>query len=178
MKKFAFDARSISLIAVLTAVTTGLTLIVRIPFAPTRGYITLADVGVYFAAFALGPVVGLIAGGIGTGLADAIAGYPQWMVFSFLIHGIQGLAAGLVGYKTNLPRMVIGFIVGTVIMVGGYFGVECLLYGIGAAAAELPGNAFQNAAGAVVGIPLVFAVRRAYPPINDIGQPRTWKEQE
>jgi len=38
--------RGISLTASLTAVTLVSTLVVRIPFAPTRGYFTLADVGV------------------------------------------------------------------------------------------------------------------------------------
>jgi uncharacterized membrane protein len=178
MKKFVFDAKSISLIAILTAVTAVFTLIVRIPCAPTRGYITLADVGVYFSAFALGPVVGFIAGGLGTGLADAISGYPQWMVFSFFIHGLQGLLAGIPGHRGKLPRMIAGSVIGAVIMIGGYFGVEVLLYGIGAAAAEVPGNIFQNAAGVVLSIPLVYAVRRAYPPIDRIGQAQTWTEQE
>ena len=178
MKKFIFDAQSIALLSVLTAVSAALTLAVLIPFAPTRGYITLADVGVYFTAFALGPAAAFIAGGIGTGLADAIAGYPKWMVFSFFIHGIQGLAAGLIGYKKGRPLMILGFSVGMILMILGYFAAGSLLYGIGAAAAEIPLNICQNAAGAVVGIPLVLAVRRAYPPINDIGQARTWERQE
>ncbi|MCK9170924.1 MAG: ECF transporter S component [Treponema sp.] len=174
--KKIFAAKMVALIAILTAVTTVLTLIVRIPFAPTRGYITLADVGVYFASFALGPVVGTIAGGVGTGLADAISGYPQWMILSCLIHGLQGLAAGLIGRKGKLVFMILGCVTGAVIMVGGYFISEVFLYGIGAAAAEIPGNLFQNAAGAVIGIPLVYAVKKAYPPINEIGKKQTWKE--
>jgi uncharacterized membrane protein len=156
--------------------TTAFTLIVRIPIAPTRGYITLADVGVYFAAFALGPVVGAIAGGVGTALADAIGGYPHWIVFSLIIHGAQGLAAGLLGYKTGLFRMTLGFLIGAVIMIGGYFGVSILLYGLAPALSSVPGNIFQAAAGGIVGIPLVYAVRKAYPPIDGIGQARTWTE--
>lgn len=175
-KKVFFDARMVALIAILTAVTTVLTLIVRIPFAPTRGYITLADVGVYFATYALGPVVGTIAGGIGTGLADAISGYPQWMILSCLIHGLQGLVAGLIGRKGKLGFMILGCVAGAVVMVGGYFASEVFLYGIGSAVAEIPGNFFQNAAGALIGIPLVYAVKKAYPPINEIGKKRTWKE--
>lgn len=172
------NAKTIALIAVLTAITTVLTLIVRIPFAPTRGYITLADVGVYFASFALGPVVGAIAGGVGTGLADAIAGYPQWMVLSCIIHGLQGLLAGLIARrKDKIGFMILGWAVGAVIMLGGYFLAELALYGVGAAASELLGNAFQNIAGGVIGIPLVFAVRKAYPPINEIGKAKAWKEQ-
>jgi len=178
MKKSSWlDSKTIALIAVLTAITTVLTLLVRLPFAPTRGYITLADVGVYFASFALGPVVGGIAGGLGTGIADAIAGYPQWMVLSFLIHGTQGVAAGLIARKKTMGYMILGWAVGAVIMMGGYFAAEVVLYGIGPAASELLGNLFQNVAGGLIGIPLVFSVRKAYPPIDEIGKAKTWVQQ-
>jgi hypothetical protein len=48
--------------------------------------------------------------------------------------------------------------------------------GLGAAALEAPGNFLQNVAGALIGIPLVYAVRRAYPPITQIGLGKTWKD--
>jgi len=48
--------------------------------------------------------------------------------------------------------------------------------GAAAAAAEAPFNITQNVAGALIGIPLVYAVRRAYPPINQIGFGKTWEE--
>jgi uncharacterized membrane protein len=170
------SARTVSMIAVLTAVTTVLTLLVRIPFAPTRGYITLADVGVYFAAFSFGPWVAFFAGGVGTGLADAISGYPQWMVFSFFIHGLQGLLAGLIARDRPFPFMIAGWLVGLVVMVAGYFSVGSVLYGIGPSLAEMPGNVGQNVAGALIGIPLVFAVRKAYPPIMSFGKVKAWEE--
>jgi uncharacterized membrane protein len=179
-EKFAFDAKTVALMAVLTAVTTALTMVVRIPFALTKGYITLADVGVVFTSFALGPIVGLIAGGIGTGLADAIGGYPQWMVASFIIHGLQGLVAGYIGHRASLPRMILGFLVGAVIMVAGYFLAAAFVfgYGVGPSLTDSLGNIGQAIAGGAIGIPLVFAVRKAYPPINDIGRSHAWEEQE
>lgn len=177
-KPSLLNSKTIALIAVLTAITTVLTLIVRLPFAPTRGYITLADVGVYFASFALGPVIGGIAGGVGTGLADAISGYPQWMILSCLIHGLQGIVAGLIGRKDKLIYMILGWAAGAIIMMSGYFIAEVALYGIGPAVSEIIGNAFQNVAGGIIGIPLVFAVRKAYPPINEIGRLKTWSEQK
>ncbi len=178
-KRSNLDSRMVALVAVLIAVTCVLTIVIRIPIAPTRGYITLADVAIYFASFSLGPWVGGIAGGIGTGLADAIAGYPQWMVFSLIIHGVQGVVAGLIaragGYK--LRWMVLAWIPATIIMIGGYLTVSSFLYGFGPAVIEVPGNLIQNIAGGVVGIPLVFAVRKAYPPINQVGKKQKWEEQ-
>jgi uncharacterized membrane protein len=113
---------------------------------------------------------------VGTGLADAIAGYPQWMFFSFLIHGCQGLVAGYIGRNRSFPWMLLGWLIGTIIMVLGYFSVGSWLYGTGAAIVEMPGNFIQNIAGGIIGIPLVYAVRKAYPPITEFGKDKTWSE--
>lgn len=172
------DVRTIALIAILSAVTAVLTLAVRIPFAPTRGYFTLADVGVYFAAFAFGPVIGFIVGGLGTGLADILGGYAHFAVWSFLIHGVQGLVAGWLGWRRGPGGMVAGWVAGGVVMVAGYFGVEYFLYGFGPAAAEaVTINLPQVAIGGVIGVLLVLAVRRAYPGVEQLAQPRTWRER-
>lgn len=172
------SAQTVALLAIMTAVTTVLTLLVRIPFAPTRGYITLADVGVYFAAFALGPVIGGIAAGVGTGLADAIAGYPQWMVLTLIIHGGQAVLAGYIARKGTLTVMILAWVAGSIVMIAGYFAAGAALYGAGPAAAEIIGNAGQVVAGGVIGIPLVFAVRKAYPPIMTIGKSQKWESAE
>jgi len=86
----------IATLAILIAVTTLFTYIIRIPVAPTRGYINLGDVSIFFTAMIFGPITALITGGTGTALADLISGYSQWAPFTFLAHGLQGLAIGLV----------------------------------------------------------------------------------
>jgi uncharacterized membrane protein len=175
--RLTLDARTIALIAILTAVTIVFTLAVRIPFAPTRGYFTLADVGVYFAGFAFGPTIGFIVGGLGTGLADILGGYAHFAIWSFLIHGVQGLLAGFLGYRTTLSGMVAGWVAGAAAMVGGYFIVELFLYGAGPAGSEATTiNLPQAAIGGFVAILLVRAVRRAYPQIDYLAQPPTWRE--
>jgi uncharacterized membrane protein len=176
-KKTNSRTRLMSLTGLMTGITIVFTLIVRIPVAPTRGYITLADVAVYFSAFAFGPVIGGLTAGLGTGLADLIGGYPQWMVLSFLIHGLQGLTAGFIGRRGKLGFLILGMLVGGVIMVAGYFTAGALLYGTGPALAELPGNSVQVLVGGLAGIPLVYAVRKAYPPLIDMTKPRSWEEE-
>ena len=161
----------------MTAVTIVFTLIVRIPVAPTRGYITLADVAVYFSAYAFGPLVGGLTAGLGTGLADLIGGYPHWMILSFIIHGLQGLLAGFIGRKGTLLSYILGVLAGGVIMVGGYFSAAAVLYGAGPALSEILGNCFQVAAGGLAGIPLVYAVRKAYPPLTEMTSRRSWEEE-
>lgn len=177
MKKLSWDARTISILAIMTAITTVLTMIVKIPTAPTRGYLNLGDAAVYFAAFAFSPVVGGITGGIGTGLSDALSGYPQWVFFSLIIHGVQGVVAGLIGRKKTVGRMIIACFAGAVIMVGGYWLTEVFLYGPGPALTEAPGNLVQNVAGWIISIPLVYAVRRAYPPIDHIMEKKQWTDR-
>src|SRR6056297_3276154 len=86
----------IATLAILIAVTALFTYVIRIPVAPTRGYINFGDVAIFFTAIIFGPITALISGGIGTALADLLSGYAQWAPFTFLAHGLQGLAIGLV----------------------------------------------------------------------------------
>ena len=169
-----WNAKTIAILAVMVAIITALTMLVRIPTAPTRGYINLGDAAIYFAAYAFGPIIGGIAGGLGTGLADMLGGYPQWMFLSFIIHGLQGIASGYIGRSGRLPMLAAGCIIGGIIMVTGYFIAACALYGAGPALTEVPGNILQSAAGWIIGVPLFYAVKKAYPPLLSLGRPVAW----
>ena len=93
--KKTLRANIIPLIAIMTAVTTVLTMFVKIP-TPTRGYLNLSDTMIFFSAYAFGPWVGGIVGGLGPALSDLISGYPQWAIFTFVIDGLQAVIAGLI----------------------------------------------------------------------------------
>lgn len=169
----------VAAMAVLIAVTALFTYVIRIPIAPTRGYINFGDVAIFFTAILFGPWTAFITGGVGTALADLLSGYAQWAPFTFFAHGLQGLFIGLVikagvGIKTEEgvrggPRiltLLIAFLAGTVTMGGIYFITGGIMVGFAAAATEIPGNILQNAAGVLVGTPLALAVWKAYPPIR------------
>lgn len=177
MEKKGLDVKTVAVIAIMMAICCVFTLLIRIPVAPTRGYITLADLGVYFSAFAFGPWIGAIAGGVGPGLADAIAGYPHWTVPTLLIHGLQGLLAGYLGKGNKVTWMLLGWVVGTIIMIAGYLVAAGLFYGWGPAVVELPGNFAQNVAG-LIAIPMVLAIRKAYPPIEQINWGKTLRSKK
>lgn len=168
----------IALAALLIALTTVFTLLVRVPVPATQGYVNLSDVAITFAALIFGPWVGLVAGGIGAALADLLGGYAQFALLSLVAHGLEGFAIGWLGRgRKGLPGMILAWLAGALIMAAGYLiGEGLLLTGWPAAIAEVPSNAFQAVVGAVVGIPLVLAVRKAYPPIDRLGQRRTWTE--
>ncbi len=174
---FAPRARIVAIAAVMIAVTAVFTLLVRIPIPATQGYVNFSDVATYFAAFAFGPVIGFVAGGIGAALADVIGGYAQFAVLTLLAHGLQGVVAGVLARGRSLPGLIVAWAAGTVTMAGIYLlGEGLVLTGWGPAIAELPFNLLQNVAGGLVGIPLYLAVRRAYPPVIRLAQPEGWQE--
>ena len=170
-------ALRIATLAVLIAVTAVFTYMIRIPVAPTRGYINFGDVAIFFTALTFGPVTALVTGGLGTALADIISGYAQWAPFTFFAHGLQGLVIALVAggsyrrddgepSRLGIIPLTLSFLAGTAVMGGIYFVTGGFMVGFPAAAAEIPGNILQNVAGVAVGAPLAVAVRKAYPPIN------------
>jgi len=145
---------------------------VRVPLPATQGIFTLADIAIYFAAFALGPWTAAIAGGLGTGVIDLIGGTAQYAPTSLLVHGLQGLLAGLIasigrGSRPPVVSWIFAGICGTIVMAGGYLAAETLLYGgFAKAVTEVVVNLAQSIVGALGGGLLAVAVRRAYPPIE------------
>ncbi len=168
----------IGLLAVLIALVAVFTLLPRVPVPATGGYANLSAVAVTFSGLAFGPFVGGIAGGVGTAIADLLGGFLPFAPLSLIAHGLEGVLIGLLGRgQRSVSRMVIAWLAGGLAMMAVYFiGESLFLTGPAAALAELPFNAFQAALGAVVGIPLVLAVRRAYPAIDRLGRRQTWTE--
>jgi len=167
----------IALVAILIALTTVFTLLIRVP-TPARGYVNLSDVAIVFTGLTFGPWVGLVVGGLGTALADVIGGFAPFAPLSLLAHGLEGLLIGLLGYgRRSVAAMILAWLAGAVAMVACYFVGEGLFYtGWPLALAEVPLNAFQALIGAVGGISLTLAVRKAYPQVDQIGRPKTWTE--
>jgi uncharacterized membrane protein len=171
-------AQLVAIIGVMIAVIFVLTYSTKIPIGP-GGYVHLGDTAIFFTSFIFGPVVAGIAGAFGTSFSDLASGYANYAAGTFIIHGLQGLVAGLIAWRGGLNRMIMGAIAGAAILVGGYFIYDWLILqlGIGTAWTDAGLNLFQVASGAVIGIPLVLAVRRAYPPINNWSYRRTWREE-
>jgi uncharacterized membrane protein len=166
MKQGEVNTRLIALVAVMSALVLALTYI-RVAQTPPGGYIHLGDIAINFAALAFGPLVGAVAGGVGTGLADVIGGYPLFAIASLIVHGLQGYVVGRVAHgKTDWLSMALAVIGGGAVVVVGYFIAEATFLGFGPAVAlqEVPWNIVQEVVGAV-GIVVYLAVRRAYPPI-------------
>ncbi len=172
-----FTPAMIALLALLIALTTVLTLLVKIP-TPARGYVNLSDAAIIFASLAFGPIIGMIAGGVGAALADVLGGYAPFAPLSLVAHGLEGLVIGLIASRgRSIPRMVLAWLTGSLLMVACYLvGEGLFLTSWPPALAEIPFNLFQALIGGLVGVPLVVAIRQAYPPIDQMGRRRTWSE--
>jgi energy-coupling factor transport system substrate-specific component len=182
------NARMIAVTGVMLAVTFVMTRSVTISIGP-GGFVHMGDIAIFVTAFLFGPVVALIAGGLGTALADVSLGYGAWAPGTLVIHGLQGFAAGLIAWRGDVRRMVIAAVVGGVILVVGYFLYMLIFIPAGlldgeegktafavALAAVWP-NTFQVGFGAIIGAPLALAVRSAYPPIQRWGGDPGWVEE-
>ena len=145
MNKRQISPAMIALSAVLIALTAVFTLLIKIP-TPARGYVNLSDVAITFAGLIFGPWVGMVAGGVGTALADLLAGFAPFAPLSLVAHGVEGFLIGWLGRgKRTVGGMAIAWLAGSVAMVSIYLVGEGLFYtGWAPALAELPMNAFPG----------------------------------
>ena len=143
----------IALLSILTALSVVLGYIVKIP--TQTGILTLLDAGIFFTAFYYGKREGAIVGGLGGFIIDLISGYPHWMFFSLLFHGLQGYFAGFKGKWQWL-----GLVLATLFMVAGYALASAWMNGWGAAIPEIIPNLMQNIVGMTLGFLLCHSVKK------------------
>ena len=149
--------------ALFAALACVATLVSRIP--SPFGYANLGDCIVLLGAFLLGPVIGGVAGGVGSALADVIGGYFLYAPATFVIKAAVALVAGFSARRAvargSLPGVVLSSVLGELCMVIGYFGFNALILGNGwAAAGAVAADGVQGAVGVVLGSVLFFALSR------------------
>ncbi len=166
--------RELTLLALLIALTAIATMAIQIPTPQTQGYLNLGDSMVYISALLFGPVAGLVAGGIGSALADWLTGYGHFAPYTLVIKGIEGLVVGLIAWRllkgrpaptfAGIGSAVLAIVAGGILMVSGYYAVEAFIMGK-AAIAEVPGNIMQVVGGMIVAIPVVLILRNLAPSV-------------
>ena len=148
-------------LAMMVALTVTLSILFIIPIPATKGFVTLCEVGIYASAMLFGPTGGFLVGALSGGLIDLISGYPEWAIFSIVIHGLQGFILGYLYNKfPNRKGLFFGFLFASLFMIIGYAIATALLFGWPAGLASLPGNLVQNIFGIAVTIPLYHALQR------------------
>jgi len=119
---------------------------------------------IFVAALTFNPLIGGVAGGLGSAIADII-GFPVFALPTLVIKGLEGLLASLITNKKNVYRDVLAVVAAGTEMVIGYFLVELYLWGLGGALGEIPANIAQIAIGGLIGIPIALVLRRRLPEI-------------
>ena len=155
--------------AMLAALTAVATLAIRIPTLGTNGYINTGDAVVLLSAWLLGNPYGALAAGLGSAIADLLAGYPVYIPGTAVIKFLMALAAAAVFNtisRINMPKTayyIISSVAAETIMVLGYFMYESAIlgYGAAAAAASLGSNVIQGVTCIVLGNALIHVLSRA-----------------
>ena len=163
--KQTLQTKNLAILAVIIAFNVALSYVVKIPVPATNGFVNLVEAGIFVAALLGGARSGLIVGGLSSLLLDLLAGYPQWMIFSLVIHGLEGLVVGYFGYQKRVSSQIIGLIIGSAIMVIGYLLAGALLYNWTAGVASIVGNIAQAVMGLIVALVLMPVFRRM-PQVN------------
>ena len=160
-----YNSLSLSMIGIFGAFTCVVTIIIAFPIPATNGFINIGDAVVMITGLMFGPIIGGIAGGIGSSLADLFLGFPQYILATLVIKGLEGFFVGLIAnpkknYKWNY-RDFIAVIVGGFTMVVGYFVYEVILYGVPSAIYEFILNGIiQFGLGSVIALIFIFAARK------------------
>ncbi|MBM6830203.1 ECF transporter S component [Anaerotignum lactatifermentans] len=161
--------KDICLQGLMIALVTVSTMVFQIPVSATQGYIHLGDSMILLISIFFGWRYGMVAGGVGSALADLLSGYAHWVPFTLVIKGLMGLiigkAADYAGKEGHFFRLrnLLGSVLGLVWMVLGYFlGGAVLKSSFLVAATSIPENAIQAAAGMVIFLVVGYAFSKAH----------------
>jgi uncharacterized membrane protein len=156
--------------ALFAALVTIATMVIKIPTIATQGYINIGDTMVFVAAILGGPKIGLVAGGLGSALADILLGYAAWAPWTFVIKAVEGFIVGAFAYKSykktqRLSLLNFGIMaLAAAWMIFGYYVSGGIMKGFPAAVASIPANIIQGIGSLVITVPLLAALRKVNLP--------------
>ncbi len=159
--------------ALFAALACVATMSIRIPTPGTNGYIHPGDAVVILSGIILGPVWGMLAGGIGSALADLIGGYFIYVPITLVIKGLIALIAGVVYQKigktskTRYTAVILGGVTDIILVAGGYFLCESFMYGAAGAAASIPANIIQGIGGLIIAC-VLYPILIAIPDVRQV----------
>lgn len=181
MKKENVNVKELVMTAIWIAVVAVVTWTSAIPILP-QGYLNLGDAAVFLGVFLLGRKNGTIAAGIGSGLADLLAGFTAFAPFTLVIKAGMALifgtflmhSAGRVDQKSKkLPAShIMGIGIAAVFMSAGYYFAEMIITGNKIAPIiSIPWNILQGAVGGALALLLIVA-------LGSIRMPGSRKKEE
>ena len=155
------NVKKITVVGVMTALNIVIARVFLIPVPMTKGFLNLCDAGIVLIALLYGANYGGLVGALSGFLLDLLAGAPQYMLFSLVIHGFEGWVFGKVIEKEKTPgRLVLAVVLATIIVSCGYLACETFLFKFSTATIGFPMNILQAIVGSLVGIVLYSQLRK------------------
>ncbi|ADL12671.1 ECF transporter S component [Acetohalobium arabaticum] len=156
--------KELSLNGILIALVAIATMAIKVPVPATEGYIHLGDSMIYLASILFGWKTGLIAGGLGSALADLFSGYAHWAFPTLIIKGLEGLIIGKIVHQTarntslRIKDIIAAFIGGGWMVLGYYLAGAVLTNSLIVPLSSIPWNIIQAVGGAIIVFPIIFAI--------------------
>lgn len=160
-----FTTKRIAFMALFTALVTVATFVIQIPSPAGQGYINIGDTMIFLCAALFDPLFALVAGGLGSALADLFSGFAAYAPFTLAVKGLEGLFAALLVRlfkKTKMPFFVnctASMAVGGLWMSVGYCLAETVMFGWTLGVANMPYNLIQAGINLVLGVALATAFK-------------------
>ncbi|HEY5560842.1 MAG TPA: ECF transporter S component [Clostridiaceae bacterium] len=153
---------TLSLFAALCFVST-LYLKIPLPFLGPNSMMHLGTTVIFVSAVLIGPAAGY-SSAIGMTLSDIFA-YPTYAIPTFIIKGLHGYATGKIAYLNNKQgtstlQNLIGFIVGSLISLVGYFITDAIFYkNVYTALTSAIGSLLTSGIGIILALIIVSALK-------------------
>ncbi|MFR1832422.1 MAG: ECF transporter S component [Lachnospiraceae bacterium] len=165
------SAKKLVTAGLFAALACAATLSVRIPTPGTGGYIHPGDGIVILCGLFFSPGWAMLTAGIGSALADLLGGYFIYVPITFLIKGFIALFTSLLFASLSRksdsfwPAVIGGGIIDIIMVAGGYFLCESVLYGVSGAAASLLPNLVQSTSGLILACVLYPVLKKPFSTI-------------
>ncbi len=108
------------------------TLAFQIGISLTHGYFNVGEIMVYVSALLLGPVLGAIAGGVGSSLSDVLSGFAYFAPGTLVIKGVEAFLVGYIALHkptTLTLQRYRGIAISSAFLIGVFlFGLGSIFY--------------------------------------------------
>jgi uncharacterized membrane protein len=158
--------RDIAFYGLFTAMVYVATRFINIPGPTPGGLFHLGNVMAFAIAIVFGKKAGAVSGALGMALFDLTSPFAVWAPFTFVIRFAMGYVIGYMAYVSTDGKLrtalftFLGILIATIIMIGGYYVSEVILYANPYAPLQsVWGNFMQCVVGTIIGLPLSASLR-------------------
>lgn len=164
--KSKFNTKEIAFYGLFIALVYVATRFINIP-GPTSGTLFhLGNVMAFAIAIVFGKKAGAVSGALGMTLFDLTSAYFAWAPFTFIIRFAMGYIIGYMANINNTNKIqsilftFFGILGASVIMIGGYYITEIILYGnLYAPLQSVWANFMQCVIGTIIGLPISVSLK-------------------